>query len=148
MSRQLVSAQRSQTATAARDACGAVSVPQEAGNSKTGKSGAHIGWRDRPAIFDRPDSVPPVAATAFGRPSRVVQRIRVHDYLVWGMEVFHQNTVVVESEFTSPSATPAPKNITGPGAAAASVRAEHHAALLRRFPDWTFYRRAKEARSP
>jgi hypothetical protein len=115
----------------------------EARNSETGKSGAHTTWAERTAIWDRPQADTNVTAAAFSTAAvaRVVQRIRVHAYLVRGMQVLYENTMVVEYDYTGRAASPGPKNQPGNGAAASRVRPEHHAALLRRFPDWTFYPR-------
>jgi hypothetical protein len=70
-----------------------------------------------------------------------VERVKLHSYLVRGIEVLYENLVVVE--FTSFSArdTPARKNVVGVGHEVGRLMPVHYEALIRRFPDWTFYAR-------
>ncbi len=107
-------------------------------------SGAHVTIANTTAIYDLPDAGTIVQRAAFSRdprPAKLVERVKLHSYLVRGMEVLYENLVIVE--FTSHSAreTPARNNVAGVGAETGRILPVHHEALVRRFPAWTFYAR-------
>jgi hypothetical protein len=103
-------------------------------------------------IYDRPAFARVVTNAAFdedldedvhpgGNVASVVLRMRFHDYLVRGMDVLYENTMTTEFRLASKTGNPIRKNTAGAGGAASKLRAEHHEALVRRFPAWTFYAR-------
>ena len=122
-------------------------APNAAGNSF-----AHTAAPNRTEIYDRPDLPWPVTNAAFdeelddddyvdGKVDHVVVRLKFHDYLVRGMDVLYENTITVEWKLASKRATATRTNTAGSGAAVSKLRPEHHEALVRRFPDWSFYAR-------
>jgi hypothetical protein len=102
-------------------------------------------------MIDNPGMVAAHVDEAFGptgweilgiRVKRVEVRARFHQYLVRGMDVLYQNGVLVQEVYTT-----APKaggkgartNIELGGGAASKMAPEHYQALIRRFPQYTFY---------
>ena len=85
----------------------------------------------------------PVGVGPFSKQvKRVEVRARFHQYLVRGMEVLFENGVLVQEVYTAaPSAggAGARTNIELGGGAASKIAPEHYQALVRRFPQYTFY---------
>ena len=106
--------------------------------------GAHVTIANTTAIYDLPDPGLPVMRSAFSndpRPAKLVERVKLHSYLVRGMEVLYENLVIVEFTSHGPRDTPARNNVAGVGGEVGRILPVHHEALVRRFPDWTFYAR-------
>ncbi len=116
----------------------------ESKNAETRSSGQHITQPTRTAIFDRPDPGLPAVRAGFAkkpRAAKVVERVRLHSYLVRGMEVLYENSMVVEFTYFGPGDAPQRQNLAGTGGVVGSLLPVHHEALLSRFPAWTFYAR-------
>ena len=133
------------------DTAGNTAPFYEAPNA-AGTSFAHTTAPTRTEIYDRPALNFEVTNAAFdqeldddefedGKVALVVVRLKFHDYLVRGMDVLYANTMTVEFRLTSKTGTPTRTNTAGRGAAASKLAPEHHEALVRRFPDWSFYAR-------
>jgi hypothetical protein len=133
------------------DTAGNTAPFYEAANA-AGTSFAHTTAPNRTEIYDRPDINRAVASAAFdedlddddfadGKVAYVIMRMKFHDYLVRGMDVLYENTLTVEWKLTSKTAGATRKNTAGTGAAVSKLQPEHHEALVRRFPDWSFYAR-------
>lgn len=116
----------------------------ESRDSQSGKSGAHVTTPNTTAIYDLPDPGLPVMRSAFSnepRPAKLVERVKLHSYLVRGMEVLYENLVIVEFTSHGPRDAPVRNNVAGVGGEVGRILPMHHEALVRRFPDWTFYAR-------
>jgi len=116
----------------------------ESPDAQTGKSGAHVTTVDTTAIYDLPDPGTKVQRVAFSndpRPAKLVERVKLHSYLVRGMEVLYENLVIVEFTSHGPADAPVRNNVAGVGGEVGRILPVHHEALVRRFPDWTFYAR-------
>jgi hypothetical protein len=111
-----------------------------------GQSGGHDTSPSQTAIYDAPNFPAKVARAALardpdgGKVDHVALRLRFHLYLVRGMAVLYENTMVVEFVARrGDTAAPAAKNTAGKGATASKLQSEHFDALVRRFPKWSFY---------
>jgi len=116
----------------------------ESKNAEGRSSGQHITGPTTTAIYDLPDPGLPAARAGFAkkpRAAKVVERVRLHSYLVRGMEVLYENSMVVEFTYFGPSDAPQRQNLAGTGGVVGSLLPVHHEALLSRFPAWTFYAR-------
>ena len=113
---------------------------------------AHTSSPTKTEIYDRPDLNRAVTNAAFdedldedvhpgGKVASVIVRMRFCDYLVRGMDVLYANTMTVEFRLAGKAAAPVRTNIAGAGSTASKLLPEHHEALVRRFPAWTFYAR-------
>jgi hypothetical protein len=118
----------------------------------SGGSFAHTSALNRTEIYDRPELNRAVTNAAFdeeldddefagGKVDYVIVRLKFHDYLVRGMDVLYENSMTVEWKLTSERAAATRKNTAGTGATASKLKPEHHEALVRRFPAWSFYAR-------
>jgi hypothetical protein len=109
-----------------------------------GDAGAHVTTKDTTAIYDIPDPGLRVLGSAFSsepKPAKLVERVKLHSYLVRGMEVLYENLVIVEFTAFHRNDTPQRKNIAGVGNETGRLIPIHNEALLRRFPAWNFYAR-------
>jgi hypothetical protein len=133
------------------DTAGNTAPFYEASNA-AGLSFAHTTSPTHTEIYDRPELNRKVTNAAFdndldddefadGKVASVVVRLKFHDYLVRGMDVLYENSMTVEFKLTSKSGGATRKNVAGVGRAASKLKPEHHEALIRRFPDWSFYAR-------
>jgi hypothetical protein len=118
----------------------------------SGSAFANTASPTKTEIYDRPELNRAVTNAAFdneldeddfedGKVAAVVVRLRFHDYLVRGMDVLYANTMTVEFRLTARNGTPTRTNTAGRGAAASKLLPEHHEALVRRYPAWSFYAR-------
>jgi hypothetical protein len=134
------------------DTAGDTTPFYEATNSASGVFFAHTSSPTKTEIYDRPDLNRAVTNAAFdeelddddhpdGKVASVIVRLRFCDYLVRGMDVLFANTMTVEFRLASKAGTPTRTNIAGAGSTASKLLPEHHEALVRRFPAWTFYAR-------
>jgi hypothetical protein len=106
--------------------------------------GAHVTLANTTAIYDLPDAGTIVQRAAFSRdprPAKLVERVKLHSYLVRGMEVLYENLVVVEFTSHGPKEAAARNNVAGVGSETGRIQTVHHEALVRRFPAWSFYPR-------
>ena len=133
------------------DTAGSNAPFYEAPNA-AGKSFAHTTSPTKTEIYDLPILNRAVTDAAFdheldddefadGKVASVVVRLKFHDYLVRGMDVLYANTMTVEFRLASKRANARRSNVAGTGRAASKLAPEHHEALVRRFPDWSFYAR-------
>jgi len=133
------------------DTAGNTAPFYEAPNA-AGSSFAHTTAPNQTEIYDRPELNRAVTNAAFdeelddddfadGKVDHVVVRLKFHDYLVRGMDVLYENTLTVEWKLATKRGTPTRTNTAGSGTAVSKLRPEHHEALVRRFPDWSFYAR-------
>lgn len=132
---------------------GGSTAPFYEASDAAGDSFAHTTSPTKTEIYDLPILNRQVTDAAFdheldedefadGKVAMVVVRLKFHDYLVRGMDVLYENTMTVEFKLRSKTGTnPTRRNIAGRGAAASKLKPEHHEALVRRFPDWSFYAR-------
>jgi hypothetical protein len=115
----------------------------EAQSTKTLTSGSHTTLPRQTAMYDHPTVDRRVVNAAFDEDgaARVVVRMRFHSYLVRGIEVLYANTMTVSFTLASRSGDPeaSRRNDPGTGRPTTRLQAAHFAALLRRFPDWSFY---------
>lgn len=120
-----------------------VDNPFYEGVRQQGNSGAHSTSPTETAIFDRPDPGTVAVRAAFKNKgvAKVVERVKLHAYLVRGMSVLYENLVIVEFTSFTKNDAPQRRNIAGRGGEVTRLLPEHDDALLRRFPTWRFYRR-------
>lgn len=115
----------------------------ESGDAQT-TSGAHVTIANINAVYDFPDPGTKVQRVAFSRdprPAKLVERVKLHSYLVRGMEVLYENLMFVEFTSHGPADAPARDNKAGVGNETGRIQTIHHEALMRRFPAWNFYPR-------
>ena len=132
---------------------GGSTAPFYEASDAAGRSFAHTTSPTKTEIYDLPILNRQVTDAAFdheldedefadGKVAMVVVRLKFHDYLVRGMDVLYENTMTVEFKLRSKTGTnPTRRNIAGRGAATSKLKPEHHEALVRRFPEWSFYAR-------